>query len=139
MPSFKMRTHTGEPGKSVDYHLMIFTVGSVHHRTALHVDAAGDWRLSHPATGIKITDVYDTYKGVTCASRDVSVKMAKELAKATFEALISQHGSDKFNGAIANAMLKYGDQQKAQVEADKNRQALLRGMSRTARKASYTI
>lgn len=27
----------------------------------------------------------------------------------------------------------------AQVEADKNRQALLRGMSRTARKASYGI
>lgn len=139
MPSFKMRTYTGEPGESVDYHLMIFTVGSVHHRMALHLDAAGDWRISHPATGVKVCDVYNTDLGVPVSPRDVSIKMAKELAKASFEGMIARHGSDKFNGAIAKALLKFGDQQKAQAEADKNRQALLRGMSRTARKASYSI
>jgi hypothetical protein len=137
MPSFKMRQEDGSLGASADYHTMIFTVGSTHHRLGLHLDGHGWWQLSHPATGIKVTDVYNTYHGVGCSSKDFDVKMAKELAKASFEAMIARHSGERFNIAIAKALLTFGDQLKEQAEAEKNRQSLLRGMSRTARKSAY--
>lgn len=136
MPSFKMRKPDGTLGASVDFHLMIFTVGSTSHRMALHLDESECWQLSHPATGIKVCDVYNTYMGVVC-SKDFDVKMAKELAKASFEGMIARHTGERFNIAIAKASVTFGDQLKDQAEAEKNRQSLLRGMSRTARKSAY--
>lgn len=137
MPKFQTRKTNGDLMDAVEYSPMIFTVGSVSHRLALHLDTNGCWQLSHPATGIRVCDVYNTYKGVPCSSANIGKAMAKELAKASFESLIARHGSDKFNDAIAKMTMTYGDQEKAQREADRNNQSLMRSMSRTARKAAY--
>ena len=117
MNTFNIRKPDGTLGEAVRFTPILFTVGSTVHKLGLHTDPAGNWLVSYPALGIKVCSVDNTYKGVPCSSRDVPLKLARELAKASLEVLIAMRGSDVFNEKVGQMFAIYGNPLKAQRKA----------------------
>lgn len=101
--------------QSVDYYPLIHVHGTDIWRLALHREPVlagkGEWILSDPVSGYRICRVTAHHKGVPVTSKHLTVKQAREMAMADFDALIDRIGADRINKAMAEAQ----DRVKAQA------------------------
>jgi hypothetical protein len=109
--TFRPIDSKGKRLPGVEYTPMLYTVGGITHRLALHKDILRgfpeemkDWVVSEPTTGKRIRIVLANHKGLPIASRGLPPKAARTAAVETLDALVSRIGEAHFNEVIKKAM-----------------------------------
>lgn len=101
---------------AVEYTPLIYIVGTVVHRLALHRTLTNyalpkqkqGWQVSDPVSGAcLVRDVGGVYKGMPTSSTGITLREARANAIASLDALIERVGSDAFNAKLADAAKQY--------------------------------
>ena len=107
MITFKPVNPKGKHLPEVEYAPMLYIVGDIKHRLALHKDILRgfpeemkDWVVSEPVSGKRIRTVLANHKGLPVASRGLSPAAARKAAIETLDALVARIGEAHFNEVI---------------------------------------
>lgn len=93
--------------QDVQYYPIVFLHGSDAWGLALHRDPVlagkGEWIVSDPISGYRVTRVTASFKGMPVSSRDLTLAQARAAALIDLDAVVSRVGSDRFREVLGKA------------------------------------
>ena len=91
----------------VQYYPLIFLRGTESWRLALHREPVlagkGDWIVSDPVSGYRVTRVTASFKGVPVSSKSLTVTQARAAALVDLDLTVNRVGLDRFSAVLAAA------------------------------------
>lgn len=103
-------TRAGGVSEPVEYYPIVFLRGTDTWRLALHREPVlagkGDWIVSDPVSGYRVTRVTATHKGVPVSSRHLTVTQARAAALVDLDITVDRIGLDRFARVLNQAQTK---------------------------------
>lgn len=94
----------------VEYYPIVYLAGSDTWRLALHREPVaagkGDWIISDPVSGYRVTRVTAAHKGMSVASRHLTVTQARAAALMDLDFTVTRIGLPRFARVLAEAQTK---------------------------------